>query len=59
MWLIYVEVEYLAHEWTETFKNEGEAEERYQQLLEEYKDGITKNTVEVHFGEVKKSSTKN
>jgi hypothetical protein len=58
MWLIYVDVLYLLAEYTESFNSESEAEERYAELLVEYKDGISNDTVEIYFAEVKKSSIK-
>jgi Zn-dependent M32 family carboxypeptidase len=58
MWLINIDVIYLSEEWTESFNNEKEAEERYEELLKIYKDGISNNTVEIYFAEVKKSSVK-
>lgn len=55
-WFICVDAEYVGSEFYETFTDKDVAEERYAELLEEYKVQISEETVFIYFTEVVKST---
>lgn len=59
MWIICVDARYVGTEFYETFVKEDEANTKYEEFLEMYKEEISKDTVDVYFTKVEKSTDKN
>jgi len=59
MWIICVDARYVGTEFYEQFTKEDEANTKYEEFLEMYKEEISKDTVDVYFTKVEKSTDKN
>jgi len=55
-WIICVDNFYVDAEYFETFKDLTEAQNKYDELLELYKEEISENKVTIYFTKVEKST---
>ena len=53
-WIICVDAEYTAEEFFERFTDESKAQQRYEQLLVDYKEPIFEDKVTIYFTKVEK-----
>lgn len=53
-WIICVDAEYLVEEFFETFTEKSKAQQRYEQLLVDYKEPISEDKVTIYFTKVEK-----